>query len=554
MTQRYRSPFVIRHIVYLPLNGVSLVAYPRFFEHNDGNFLVVAPPPITLERFLYETVGWLTGTQVDGIICHMFTFGDVAPMYPSDLAGAKVVFPEKALSVNVWKQVKNLQSIQSFDQDPWALAIEMAHGQHKPFWAAMRFNDGHPLDYGMRSEFCLAHPEYRLGDRCGNPIHGPDPDGSIPECVHLDFSIADVRAHRLALVEDVCRRYDLDGFEWDFTRDFGHNFPQDKLAEGPAILTEYMREVRAALDRIGDQRGRPVELGVRVPGTPAACTAMGIEIKRWIRDGIINVVTPSVYYDTSCELPFDHFVEMAQASYCRVYASVTEGVGPGRYRPPPIEAVRGAALNAWRQGVDGINLFNIHHHEIANQPEDLAILSELGAAETLHYKDKLYMLAGIGVPSQSRFFGAAYDTAHKHQLPATIPAEDGEGLRVWLPVSDDLRQARADRLLDSVTLILDLLDVTGEEQIELLINGTSIPFDEGRFDVSDQYPWNWNGQRGHFSVTFDVTRFSKNLQHGDNEIAVVLKDRPPDIANPLVLYALRLWVKYRTVPMGCRGG
>jgi hypothetical protein len=69
-----------------------------------------------------------------------------------------------------------------------------------------------------------------------------------------------------------------------------------------------------------------------------------------------------------------------------------------------------------------------------------------------------------------------------------------------------VQQARADRLLDQVTLILDLVEVTGEEKIDVRINGTPVPFEEGRFDVSDQYPWNWNGQRGHFSVTFDVTR------------------------------------------------
>ncbi|MAE63990.1 MAG: hypothetical protein CMJ18_06920 [Phycisphaeraceae bacterium] len=529
-----------------------MTATPRFYEHNDGNFMVVAAPPITLERFLFETVGWLTGTQVDGIICHMFTFGDVAPMYRSETADTKVVFPERALSVNVWKQMKNIEAILSFDRDPWAAAIEMAHGQGKPFWGAMRFNDAHPLDYGMRSTFCLAHPEYRLGDRCGGPIHGPNPDGSIPDCLHLDFSIPEVRAHRLALVEDVCGCYDLDGFEWDFTRDFGHNYPGDKAAEGPGMITEMMREARAILDRIGQQRGRPIELGVRVPGTPECCATMGIEIEQWISDRIIDVATPTVYYDTTCELPYDRFVDMARDSTCRVYASVTEGVGPGRFRPPPKEAVRGAALNAWRQDVDGINLFNFHHHEIANRSEDMALLGEIGDPVTLAGKDKLYMVAGTAVPCQSRFFGLPYDTAHHHQLPADLAVEDAAGLRIRLPVGDDVQTARADRLLDSITLILDLVEVTGDEEIALRINGASIPFDEGRFDVSDQYPWNWNGQRGHFSVTFDVTRFSEHLVQGDNEIDLVLKDRPTDIHNPLVLYALRLWIRYRGVPMGCR--
>ena len=119
-----------------------------------------------------------------------------------------------------------------------------------------------------------------------------------------------------------------------------------------------------------------------------------------------------------------------------------------------------------------------------------------------------------------------------------------------MPVGDDVRQAREERLLDSLTLILDLIEVTGQENLELRVNGASVPFEEGRFDTSDQYPWNWNGQRGHFSVTFDVTRFSEHFDLGDNEITLTLKDRPSDIHNPFQLYALRLWIRYRAVPMG----
>ena len=82
-----------------------MMKHPRFFQHSDGNFLYVQRPPITEEQFLYETVGWLTGTQVDGIICHMFTFGDCTPLFRHEYDAASTVFPEKAMSVLTWKGV-----------------------------------------------------------------------------------------------------------------------------------------------------------------------------------------------------------------------------------------------------------------------------------------------------------------------------------------------------------------------------------------------------------------------------------------------------------------
>src|SRR5439155_26711474 len=102
--------------------------------------------------------------------------------------------------------------------------------------------------------------------------------------------------------------YDVDGFEWDITRDIGHNFPGNMKEDGRHMLTKYLREVRDALNRIAERRGRSLKFGVRVPGTREACWETGHEVERWVREGILDVLTPSVYYDTSCELPFDTFV------------------------------------------------------------------------------------------------------------------------------------------------------------------------------------------------------------------------------------------------------
>ena len=525
-----------------------MTSVPQFYLHSDGNFLYVSHPPLTEEQFLYETVGWLTGTQVDGIICHMFTVGDCSPLFPHDYAAAQTVFPDKAMSVFTWKGIRNLQALLQFPRDPWALAIEQSHAEGKPFWGAMRFNDGHSGQHGMRSQFGIDHPEYRLGERCANDNHDPDPDGHIPPCRHLDFSIPAVRQHQLRLVEELCGRYDVDGFELDFTRDCGHNFPHNLPEPGATILSEHVRQIGELLDRIGTQRGRKIDFGARVPGTLAACHDADLDVDHWVAEGLVDVLTPTVYYDTACDLPFDSFVDLARDRNCLVYASVTEGVGPGRFRPPPAEAVRGAALNAWRQGVAGINLFNFHHHQIANRLQDMTLLGELGSVDPLARKDKLYMLAEIGVPSQSRFFGKSYQSAHPHQLPAELH-NAGDSLLLSLPVGDDLELARQERVLATLDLKLDFCHLTGDEQLQLTINGIDIPLHEGHVNVGQQYPWNWNGHFGHLEIGLDLLP-RDCIQQGENEFTLTLHKRPADILQPLALYSLRLEVRYQALPMG----
>ena len=528
-----------------------MVDHARFLVHHDGSFLHHHPPPITLAQFVHEVVGCVAGTQVDHVTCHMFSFGDHVPMYPSKLDAAQPVFPDKAHSVNTWKLIRNLKAMSVFDDDPWCAAIEAARARGLTFWSAMRFNDAHPAEYGLCSRFGVGRPEYRLGDRCDAPIHSPDPDGKISACRCLDFSIDQVREHQLMLITEVCSAYDVDGFELDLTRDSGHDFPRTVAHDARReILTNHIAKIRAALGAIGDERGRPLDFAVRVPGTLEACGRAFADVANWIANDLVDVVTPTVNYDTTCELPFDEFVALAANTKCRVYASVTEGVGPGRFRPPPVEAVRAAALNAWRQGVQGINLFNFHHHTISNRVDDVILFSELGDPATLEQKNKLYMIAGIGVISQSRFAGLPYPTAHRHQLPVELPEQpEGPGVTIRLPLGDDLARARQSRMLAELIMTVDLCHVTGAELIEININGDVLSLDEARFDVSTQYPWNWNGQRGHLEARLDLTN-RDCLTEGDNEITFTLRQRPSDIADTMVLYAIRLEVRYHAAPFG----
>ena len=525
---------------------------PRFFMNHDGSYLMLTVPPITLERFLYMTLGCVEGTQVDGLICHMFSFGDAVPLFKTDIDAARAIIPKKVASAHVWKYIHNRNALLAMKQDPWATLIEETHKQGKQFWGSMRFNDAHPPEYGLSSKFGKEHSRYLLGHRCGADLHSPGPDGTVPPCRHRDFALPEVREYRLRLIEELCSRYDVDGFEWDFTRDSGHNFAKEVPDRGRRITTEYLRETQELLQRIGQRRGRPLGFAVRVPGTPQVCWDTGIDIKTWIQEGLVDMVTPTVFYDTTCELPYDVFVKMAEGTSTRIYGSTTEGVGPGLHRPPPIEAVRAATLNAWRQGIDGVNLFNFHHFLMVNGVDALALLSEIGSPATLERKNKLYMIAGIGVPHQERFFQKPYHTAFQHQLPVDVPKQpNGPGVPLRVPIGDDIAAAKRDKELASIILRLDLLHMTTKEKLKLSVNGRPVETNSATWGISRQYAYNWNGMHGNWEAAFDLTD-GDWIHQGDNRVTLTLLSRPKDIILPLTLYTLQVEINYNVLPMGLK--
>jgi len=523
---------------------------PRFFRHIDGSFLRCVPPPITMEQFEYEVVGAVAGTQVDGIIHHMFTPGDAVPMFECDMDDAQPVLPDKMASCHIWRRMQNRASLLAMEDDPWKVVIAAAHDQGKAFWGAMRINDGHGGDYAPRSRFGVKHPQYYVDDQCAAEFHPPAPDGSVPPCHHLNYALPEVQAHRKELITQLCSRYDIDGFELDFTRDIGHNFTKADLCQAADSMTEFLRDIRRLLDQIGSIRGRPLGFGARIPGTLGVCKNSGLDIETWINDGLLTSLTPSVYYDTTCEIPFGTFVDLARGKDVKIYASVTEGVGPGRFRPPPREAVRAAVQNAWQDGVDGISLFNFHNQQVTNRVEDFALFSECGDTATLARKNKLYMIAGIGLQYQSRFFRIPYETAHPHQLPLELPVEpEGPGVTVRVPISDDIESARRDHVLAAVTLRLDLVNLTSHEVLKLQINGKDVPLDSARWEPSRQYAFNWNGMHGDLQASFDLTD-GDWIRQGDNQVNLTLLARPDDVLPQMTLYALRVEIDYNVVPMG----
>jgi hypothetical protein len=227
------------------------------------------------------------------------------------------------------------------------------------------------------ADFDRAHPEYR-----------------IPGCGCLDPAIPAVYQQRMKIFGEVAAEYDIDGIEFDFRRWY---HMVSKPLENHVVLTRMVRDARRMLDQTAHRKGRPkMLLGVRVgpslesdpnpilfPGifypqkpTNASCKELGLDVKTWIREGLVDYVCPSLFLATLPGLPLTReFTDLARGTEVGIYptlwplAAWMHGVCE---RPVPPQDLRAlalykydlstTALKIYEDGADGISTFNWYSH------------------------------------------------------------------------------------------------------------------------------------------------------------------------------------------------
>ena len=139
-------------------------------------------------------------------------------------------------------------------------------------------------------QFRIDHPEWCLQGRGKYSFNWVHPE---------------VRAERFAIIEEAVNRYDMDGFELDLS--FApYFFEEDKTDANSRILTDFVRDVKAAVTAAAQKRGRPMVLGARVLSGLAGNLAQGMNVLDWLDQGLLDYVVPMVYgaWDTDrCRSP-----------------------------------------------------------------------------------------------------------------------------------------------------------------------------------------------------------------------------------------------------------
>ena len=377
----------------------------RIIFNNDGNEPVYKAEDDSPEAFLRLRTTGLVGSQVDCI--SYCTWSSGFGMFTHDTKVGQVFTTKEAMF-----STNRTAELLAAGTDPLKVMTDFGrkHGI-EVFWS-FRMNDTHDgsgADYGpvmlRANRLKTVHPEYMIGTAAKKPKFGA--------WTAIDYTQESVRELAFRYVEEVCRNYDVDGVELDFFRHpvFFRRAAMAGVAcddAERALMTDMVRRIRTMTETEGLRRGRPYLLAVRLPDSVEYCRDIGLDLERWMAEGLIDIYMPSGYFRLN---DWRRSVELGHRYGLKVYPSLDESRvrdGAAKALRQTVQSYRGRAAAAWQAGADGVYVFN------SFDPRS-AIWRELGDMRTLDGLDKDYFASvrGAGVAAGNSLPYAGYvQTAH----------------------------------------------------------------------------------------------------------------------------------------------
>lgn len=381
----------------------------RVIFNNDGNEPVYLCKTTSPEEFLSYRTTPLAGTHVDAIFYCTWSSG-----FGLFTHGTKV---GEVFATREGLFERNLApEMIAAGTDPLRVMTEFGRKNGIEVFWSFRLNDTHDgsgAAYGpimfRANRLKRENPDWLIGSPTQKPKHG--------EWSAVDFTRDEIRDLAFRYVEEVCQNYDVDGVELDFIR---HPVFFKRAAQSGTecndderrLMTELLRRIRTMTEAEGLRRGRPILFAVRVPDSVEYARAIGLDLKRWLGDGLVDLLITGGYFRLN---DVAYSVALARAHGVKVYPSLDES----RVRDPDArklrsttEAYRGRALEAWSAGADGVYLFN------AFNPLD-PIWRELGSPAQLAASGQDYFASMLG---QGAAAGGAYPHVGFMRIPRLNPA------------------------------------------------------------------------------------------------------------------------------------
>ncbi len=477
----------------------------------------------SVEQFLSRRMEGLKGTQVDSVSYCAFL----------DLANWE--FPP--------------DNIRALGPDPLKHVVDFCHTNRMEFLYSMRMNDVHAAVYpGEKywSRFKLEHldllqarlspeafdqdflpwiqkkkPEHPLSDLL--EYWGHTEDGRLIDQFRnsalgplafswpaFDFAHAEVRKHYLDVIDEACRRYDLDGFELDWGR---HPliFRYGEERQNTPIMNDFIRQIHQRLRAYGKKRGRPILLATRVPDSPELSLSVGLDPETWMGEGWIDLLVAG-FGSAPFTFPLENWVRLGRQHDVPVYGGLS-----WMHLFDQLEAIRGAAYRCWEAGVDGIYFFNLLRSTY------YGCLQEIGDPKILAQQDKLYRID----PNRKKV-GYLNSSTWPGQLPLALTCQSGAArAKLTLGISDRPENAR------KLTLQTGWEKGVEAQRIQWRING--VPLSGG-----NEMPTPVDGKEDRWTE-FETA----SVRQGTNTFEVMVN--PPaqgDPAEPAVLNQLRVSVRY----------
>ena len=420
--------------------------------------------------------------------------------------------------------------------DPLRIMVEFYHRSGEEILANFRMNDIHDANADWElPRWKIDRPELLFGTVQNQPPNG--------RWSGADFSSPYVRNLEYGSIEDVCRRYDVDGIFMDFQRHppFFKRvaWNGEVTSEETSSMTELIRRIRKMSEDVGLRRGRPILIFAKVLGSVEMNSSQGLDVEGWLREELIDAMVPGWIHES----PLEDMTALAHRYDVPVYAHMHR-IG-GHCRRPDITATptglleveRACAMHAWSAGSDGLFLFNYAPGQKHLDVEDYygGLIEELGDPQKLRGLDKLsltlplgtHLFPYCGIPKLLSYITVPQLSPEN---PRTLRPGNSED--IWyFPVGDDLAE-RAQTGVPDLRLQVHGADLR-HDNIEVRLNGT-VNLGRGAL-LTDCV----NGEK---TVHLEYELKPEQVRRGNNRFEIFAL---PGCGRTITLTDLRLHIKYR---------
>ena len=502
---------------------------PRVMFYHDGRhpLIYMYEPPIQKEE--YEAgVDELAGTPVEAI---MFCLGDgrtvLHDTQVGELWGDNM---EKWPHLIFRRAHQNAKHLIEQGNDPLRVICDRAHAKGMLLYPTLLVQQGR----GERgqdtrcSDFRFDNVQLEIGA-------AGDLDPDFAGYRMLDFKHPEVREERFALIEETLRRYPVDGFELQLNYGL-HYFHPRQVAAGRQTMSDWIERVYRAVKASGANR----ELVIRVPASLEGCHGIGLDVREWLRRGIVDVLVAQSHaygelLDQNGE--FGPFVAAAEKTDCRVHAAIQSHVDSDRLGNATTEMIRAAVTNAWDQGVDGLYLVHWFGYW-PYQAEFYEKLREVPDAEIMAPRDKYYYL----VTATGRYPEPRVEPGVRRQLPATLAV--GQPTAVEMRISDDLPRWEKVGRVHEVMLRIRVANTTELDTLAFRLNGKPLPAESLR-KINQMYRMSAPRYRTGSCYWFVFRLDSSNWpRKGINQIEITLQRRDPEVVPEVFVRDVELQIEY----------
>jgi hypothetical protein len=412
-------------------------------------------------------------------------------------------------------------------RDCLQLIIDFCRKHEKEVFWSLRMNDGHDNWFPNTCccEFKKQHPELLLFQP--KDIGRVRPNSDWPEpylrATAVDYGRQEIRDQEFAIIEDVCRRYDIDGIELDFLRNPIYFRPTLECRpcepEHLEIMTGFIRRLREMTEQVGQERNRPLLIACRVPSRIDCCRKIGFDIEQWLTDDLIDVVVSSLEDDPFTG-PAKELTELGHRYNAPVYACL-QGASPGL---DPSASWAGAATNAWNAGIDGIYTFN-------NFTPRGVTWSVIGNPAELAKQDKAFAVDNLG-----KGRGKEHVYPREGRLPIDLSL--GEVSSIVLPVGDDVAARAGNGEVRRLILSIYVDQMTYSDEIEFKLNDRVL-------ETEIIYTTNGISPVVCSNFLLRTRPDPSSVRKGDNQFTAFLKKRCESAPGVPAISGLALVVKYK---------